>query len=211
MRRIVSRSAAVLAGAVLLSCTDAHSPAAPGDPPASTASAPGAGPSLKAAVFHRTVDFAFLNDFDRNISATIGLVSRVADLDRDPDCGGSGPRIVDLGREKVVITPSNLVQFSDRWHKATFVLYSGAVADVCELSATGAHPVIASGKVNYRFAIRVPDFNAGAVDFHFHMTGKVDLASGGKAHILINANYHFDDNGNLTVHVDRFVLKPIAG
>ena len=46
--------------------------------------------------------------------------------------------------------------------------------------------------------------------FHFHMSGIVDLTGGGKAHVLISANYLFDNDGNLTVHVDKFVLKPIG-
>jgi hypothetical protein len=42
------------------------------------------------------------------------------------------------------------------------------------------------------------------------MSGIVDLTGGGKAHVLISANYLFDNDGNLTVHVDKFVLKPIG-
>jgi hypothetical protein len=77
----------------LMACQSGDDSRAPNDPV--SPSAPETAPSSGAAVVHSTVDFFFLNDFDRDISATIGLVSPVADLDEDPDCGGSGPRIVD--------------------------------------------------------------------------------------------------------------------
>jgi hypothetical protein len=190
----------------LMACQPSDDPATANDP--LSPSAPGIGPSFAADVFHSTVDFFFLNDFDRNISATIGLVSPVADLNENPDCGGSGPRIVDTGLEKVVITPSGSFHLGDRWQKATFVLYGGATDDVCELAA---HPVVARGEVNFSFGVRVPDVAEGGVNFHFQMTGIVDLTSGGKAHVLISANFLFDNDGNLRVHVDNFELKPIGG
>jgi hypothetical protein len=190
----------------LMACQSGDDSRAPNDPV--SPSAPETAPSSGAAVVHSTVDFFFLNDFDRDISATIGLVSPVADLDEDPDCGGSGPRIVDTGIENVVFTPAGSVQFRDRWHKATFVLYDGATNDVCQLAT---HPVLARGEVNFSFGIRDADVTDATVNFHFQMTGIVDLTSGGKAHVLTTANFFFDNGGNVHIHVDKFELKPIGG
>lgn len=164
-------------------------------------------PSLDAEVSRSTIDFFFLNDFDRDISATIGLVSPVADLDEDPDCGGSGPRIVDGGIEKVVLTPPGSLHLRDKTHKATLVLYSGATNDVCELSS---HAVLAHGPVNYRVAVRVPDLSEPGVNVQLHMEGIVDLTSGGRARALIVANYFFGNDGSVDVRVDRFEVTPIG-
>jgi hypothetical protein len=193
----------------LMACQPSDDPATANDP--LSPSAPGIRPSFGAAVFHSPVDFFFLNDFDRDYSATIGLVSPVADLNENPDCGGAGPRIVDTGLENVVLTPAGSIHVRDRWQKATFVLYGGATDDVCELSELATHPVVAQGEVNFSFGVRVPDVTEAGINFHFQMTGIVDLTSGGKAHVLISANFLFDNDGNLTVHVDKFELKPIGG
>jgi hypothetical protein len=164
-------------------------------------------PSLGAEVSRSTVDFFFLNDFDRDISATVGLVSPVADLNDNPDCGGSGPRIVDGAIEQIVLTPPGSLHLSDRTGKATLVFYSGATNDVCELSS---HTVLARGPVNYRVAVRVPDLSEPAVSIQFHMEGIVDLTSGGKARALSTANYFFDNDGNAHIRVDRLELTPIG-
>ena len=152
-------------------------------------------------------NFFFLQDFDRDISATIGLVSAVRDLGSEPDCGGSGPEVYDGGGvERVVATSAGSVHIRDRLQNATFVLYEGATLDVCELAT---HPVLARGTVNFNFNIRVS--TANTVTFQVVVTGIVELTSGGRAHVLGNANFNFDETGNLTVHVDRFEVKPIGG
>jgi hypothetical protein len=43
-----------------------------------------------------------------------------------------------------------------------------------------------------------------------HVTGTVELTSGGLAHLLIVAKYHIEDDGSVRIHVDRFELKPIG-
>lgn len=171
-------------------------------------SAPEIGPNLRAEVVRNTVDFFLLWDSDRNYSATIGLVSPVADLDENPDCGGTGPRVVDGGIQELVLTPAGSEHLSERYQKATFVIYDGVTSDVCELSDPTTHPVVAQGKVNFSYTLRVA--TDGVWYFHFQMTGIVDLTSGGKADVLISANVLYDNDGNPTIHVDKFELKPIG-
>jgi hypothetical protein len=171
-------------------------------------SAPEIGPNLGAEVFRNTVDFFLLWDSDRNYSATIGLVSPVADLDENPDCGGRGPRVVDGGIQELVLTPAGSEHFSESYQKATFVMYDGVTGDVCDLSDPATHPVVAQGEVNFRNTLRIA--TDGVWHFHFQMTGIVDLTSGGEAAVLVSASALYDNDGNPTIHVDKFELKPIG-
>ena len=186
----------------LLACqpdpTTESDPLAPATPYPSA----GSGSVVERAPFR----FFFLQDFDRDISATVGLVSPVTDLGTDPDCGGSGPEVYD-GRaiEMILENPAGAFHLYDHVHKGTFVLYEGATGDVCELAS---HPVIARGPVNFKFnLLQSPD---GTTRFLFQITGMLELTSGGRAHLVSTANFVFDSEGNLTIHVDRFELKPIG-
>jgi hypothetical protein len=167
----------------------------------------GVGPSLAGAASRSPTDFFFLTDPDRDYSATIGLISEVADLNTNPDCGGAGPRIVDTGIENVVFTPTGSAHFRDSWHQATLVLYDGATGDVCELSS---HAVLGRGQVNFRFSVRDADVNDPTVNFYVQMTGLVDLTGGGRAQVLLTANFYVDDAGNAHIRTDRFELKPLG-
>ncbi len=168
---------------------------------------PVTGPTLEAAVSKSAVDFFFLNDFDRDYSATIGLVSDVADLNANPDCGGAGPRVVDPGIEQVVSTPAGSVHFRERWHQATFVLYEGATDYVCDLSS---HQVVGRGRVNFRFSVRDADVTDPKVNFQLQMTGRIALTGGGQAQVLLTVNFFFDDAGNPHIRTDRFELTPLG-
>ena len=177
--------------------TDSNDPLSP--------SAPAITPNFSAERF--PFNFFLLQDFDRDISATVGLVSSPSGLHSEPDCGGTGPEMYDGGGiVGIVQTPSGSIHVRDRLQKATLVLYEGATEDVCELAT---HAVIARGPVNFNFSVHVsPD---GTVRFLVQIVGMVELTSGGTAHYVATANYVFDPAGNLTVHVDRSELKRIGG
>jgi hypothetical protein len=190
--------------ALLFACESGGEPLAVNDP---LASAPASTPSFGAAVERIPFNFFFLQDFDRDISATVGLVSPVSDLGTEPDCGGSGPEVYDGGGiERLVETPAGSFHLRDGMQKATFVLYEGATIDVCELTT---HPVVARGTVNFHFSIKISPDNALHLQVTFN--GFVDLTSGGRAKLLSTANAVFGSDGSLTIHVDRFELKPIGG
>ena len=164
-------------------------------------------PDLAATVLKSPFNFFFLQDFDRDISATVGLVSPVSDLGTEPDCGGSGPEVYDGGGiERIVATPSGAFHLRDQLHDATFVLYEGATNDLCELAT---HPVIARGPVNFHFTIK--GLVNGSTLLQITITGNLELTSGGQAHFLSIANAIFYPDGSFAIHVDKTELRPIGG
>jgi hypothetical protein len=76
--------------------------------------------------------------------------------------------------------------------------------DLCTL---GPADVVARGRGNATATVltREPSVLIG-----IHVTGTVELTSGGLAHLLVNAQYHFYPDGSFAAHVDRFQLKPIG-
>jgi hypothetical protein len=205
--RSVHRAVPLVVILAFTACQLSDEDRAPRDPV--SPSAPGLVPDFSAAATRFPQRFFFLQDFARDYSATIGLVSPISDLGTDPNCGGSGPEVYDGGgTETVIATGAGFVHLRDRWQNATLVLYEGAANDVCELVT---HPVLARGRVNFSFVIHHAGVTDGSVSFQVQVTGIVDLTSGGRAHLLIRANFVVDNEGNVEVHVDRFALKPIGG
>jgi hypothetical protein len=183
----------------LLACEPGDDPSASSDPVSPAVP----GPSLGATVLKLPFNFFFLQDFDRDLSATVGLVSPVSDLGTEPDCGGSGPEVYDGGGiERIVATPSGAFHLRDQMHNATFVLYEGAPNDVCELAT---HPVIARGPVNFHFAIK--DLVNGSALLQINITGNLELTSGGQAHFVSIANAIFYPDGSFAIHVDKLELR----
>ena len=130
-------------------------------------------------------------------------MSPPSDLDA---CGGSGPEVFDGGgTTRNVATPSGAVHVRDELHQATIVFYEGATDDVCELAT---HPVLARGRGNLHFTVKSGVKGSTSVQATFG--GILDLAAGGRVHMLGVGNIVFDPLGNLTIHVDHFDLKPIG-
>jgi hypothetical protein len=144
--------------------------------------------------------FFFLNDPDRDIAATVGLISPLADW-----CAGAAPvsdgrRIIQtVGTEKTFHVLAKVSQ-------GTMILYDRFAPDPCSL--VGAS-VVARGTVNLTNNILVK--STGNL-FSFRFVGNLALTSGGLAHAMGNGTFTTDAAGNLlAIHVDRFVLKPIGG
>jgi hypothetical protein len=122
-----------------------------------------------------------------------------------PECGGP-PAIVDGDPTgQIVLTPSGAFHQTLKVRQGTLTLYGRAPEDLCTL---GASDVIARGRGNATATLLARD---PSVLIGIHVTGRVELMSGGLAHLLIIAKYHIYQDGSFRVHVDRFELKPIGG
>jgi hypothetical protein len=190
-----------LLAAALVNCQTYDEPTAVSDPlpPSSLAGSR----SFAAAVSRIDVPFFQLRNPDTDRSLTLGLVSPVSEL---ADCGGTGTPVFDgNGTHKEVQTPAGPVHFFDRIRQGTIVLYEGAPEDVCELAAA---PVLARGRGNFAATFHVLGTKTL---ISFRIVGIVELADGGRAHMLEIAKVVIDENGDLTVRVERSELKPIGG
>jgi hypothetical protein len=142
----------------------------------------------------------FLSDPDRDFVLTIG-----APISDQPECGGSGEITgVDI---QIVTTPADREHIVGRVRQGTMTLY-GRFTDPPHCDLTEAD-VVARGQGNatLRFSI-----GPSSTLIHIQATGTLELTNGGLAHLVAVANLVTDPEGNLlSVHVDRFQLKPIGG
>jgi hypothetical protein len=147
-------------------------------------------------------DFLFLVNDETGLTATVGLASPVADL---PECGGSGPKILDgRGTHQDVLTSTGPVKIFDRWRQGTVVLYDVVAGSVCDLITA---PVIGSGKGNFTFNLTGPALNV----LNVRLDAILELANGGRAHLVSHAQIIFAEDGTPTIHVDKTQLKAIGG
>ena len=185
-----------LALAIMPACQAADGPVSP------TAPTPGLG----ATNIKILQPFSLISDDDpaRNYTVTFGLVSPVSELS---ECGGSGQTVTDGGGiTRVLITPSGAFHIRNQLSQATIVLYEGGtIDDVCELSS---RPIIGTGTGNLHFTTK--EKSDGTLGVQATFGGILDLAAGGRAHMLAVGNIVFDALGNMTIHEDHFTLKPIG-
>jgi hypothetical protein len=193
MHRPFILPAAVLASALVLGCGDQLDPSEP---------AKQSPPSFRAEVIRFPFDFVSTTDPNVGLSLTIGIASPLAD---HPDCGGTGPVITDGKRVvQLVFTAAGSVHQFVRATKATIVLYESTAFDFCDWTTA---PVFARGRANLTFNIL--DKTRDVVGLKIQ--GIVELTSGGRAHVLNTAQVHVEEDGTVTVHQDRLVVKPIGG
>ena len=67
---------------------------------------------------------------------------------------------------------------------------------------------IGTGTGNLHFTTR--EKADGTLGVQATFGGILDLAAGGRAHMLAVGNIVFDALGNMTIHEDHFTLKPIG-
>lgn len=187
--------------AALVSCLSYDGPTATDDPlaPSSTVSSP----SFAATVSRTDVPFFHLSNPDTDRSLTLGLVSPISEL---ADCGGTGVPVTDgNGTHQEVQTSAGPLHFFDRLRRGTIVLYEGAPEDVCDLATA---PILAQGRGNFGATFHFLDTKTL---ISFRIVGIVELTGGGRAHMLELAKVVIDENGEVTIRVERSELKPIGG
>jgi hypothetical protein len=200
MRRTFLFSTTLLAGTLVLGCSDQPTPAEPGSTPQPSFRAGQNSEGQGAQITRFGVQGIVLSDPDRGFTLTIGVSPSEA-----PECGGTGEITGGEGQE--VVTPADVSHVVVRVRQQPMTLYGRFFENVCELPEAEAD-IIARGRGNATVVIlaRTP-----STLFGFHATGKVELTSGRLAHLLVVAKFHIDADGTLRVHVDKFKLQPIGG
>jgi hypothetical protein len=192
---------AVLAGVLVLGCDDQPSPAEP----ASRQTSPATEQNFDAAGAE-VIRFQFggfpIVDTDRGYVLGAGTVSLINEV---PECDGTPAMVDGNPRGEVVITPSDQLHQVLRVRQGTLILYGRVPEDLCTL---GPEDVIARGRGNATATLLA---RAPSVLIGIHVTGTMELTSGGLAHILVDAQYHVYPDGSFALHVDHFELKPIGG
>jgi hypothetical protein len=200
MRYSLLLPTALLGSVLVLGCGEQPGPAEPANDPQ---------PSLRteqnpegpgAQITRLAGQGIFINDPDRDFTLTIG-----APISEAPECGGPG-EITEVNIQ-VVTTPAGVENAVGRVRQATMTLYGRSfTTSPCELTEAD---IVAEGLGNATLVIST---RPSSTLVHVQATGKVELTSGGLAHLLVVSNVVTDPEGNiLRVHVDRFQLKPIGG
>jgi hypothetical protein len=147
------------------------------------------------------IGFVQIFDPDRNISATIGLVSPLADL---LDCGGSGTTVLKgRGTLQLVIPPTGALKQFIRVRQGEVVLYGVAAELPCDL--IGA-PVLGHGPGNLTISLTGPATNVLSV----RLIARLELTTGGSAHLVVVGHAKINDDGSLKILVDKSELRPIG-
>lgn len=191
--------AAALVGALALGCGDQPAPAEPaGGPPRPTLRTVQNPDGPGAQVIRFDIFGIPLVDPDRGLTLTSGLP-----LSQVPECGGPGGPSAGTGQ--VVATPADVGHTVFRTRQQPLVLYGRAPENICELTEAD---IVASGRgnVTVMFSTLKPD-----VVFKGHVTGTLELTSGGRVHLVSQAVIRFQPDGTVRVIVDKFQLKPIGG
>jgi hypothetical protein len=187
-----------LAGALLLGCGDQPTPAEPTSalqPSLRTdRNAEGGG----ALVIRGATQGIIITDPDRGFSLTIGVPPSEA-----PECGGTGE--VTGARVLQVSTPAGVDHVVVQVQQQPMTLYGHFHENVCALPEDD---IVALGRGNAKVIVQS---RAGTTLFMIQATGKVELTSGGLAHLVVKGLFHIEPDGSLRVHVDRFKLTPIGG
>ena len=188
--------------ALALAFAACQSPDGPGTPTEPTArGGPEPAPRLAAVVQRFEIGFVQIFDPDRNIYATVGLVSPLADL---PDCGGSGTTVLKgRGTFQLVIPPTGAAKVFQRVRQGEVVLYGLAAENPCDL--IGA-PVIGRGPGNLTISLTGPATNVLSV----RLIARLQLTTGGLAHLVIVGHAKINSDGSLKVLVDKSTLTPIG-
>jgi hypothetical protein len=119
-----------------------------------------------------------------------------------PECGGPGE--IEAGKIQIVQTPADFSSFLARVRQKTMTLYDHFPENVCDLTEAD---VLARGRGNATLTILTRTANTL---FGIWATGKVELTSGGLAHLTVKGLFQIEPDGSLRVHVDRFKLQPIG-
>ena len=181
----------VLACVLALGCGDQPVPAEP---------AAALEPSLStgAQVIRFDIFGIPLVDPDRGLALTSGLP-----LSQVPECGGPGGPSAGTGQ--VVATPADVGHIVFRTRQQPLVLYGRAPENICELTEAD---IIARGQGNV--TVMLSTLNPDVV-FKGHITGTLELTSGGRAHLVSQAVIRIQPDGTARIIVDKFQLTPIGG
>lgn len=178
-----------------LGCADQSSPLAP-------TAEPTAGQNLQSGAENTKSESPgfLINDPDRNYSLLVGVP-----LSQVPACGGVPEDMPVKGH--TVIPPFGAWRYFRRVRQSGLELYYGSTDDPCDLIF---YRLMGRGTGNVtwqRWSRR-----GFEVQEALRVTGRMELLDGRPAHLLVVVNYVLNiATGAITVHVDRFEVKPIGG